>query len=187
MWSRFLFVRAGKQCFKLTLIKVNLFCAVTSCSHRCYWSLFMWPLVWSSHYCLFKDYTKSISTFQHHVLGYIQAAPLSAGQVICAFTLPAFSWLVLRFCGGFVSRDHGLLWSVQEYNAWTLLLIDKRRRVVSVLSNFSQWKLESRSDFAYLAHPKPPIGLLGSCVITARWYGRGNPQRFLPRSERTGK
>ncbi len=66
---------------------------------------------------------RDISTFQHHVLGDIPAAPLwrewwqqSAGQMICSLTLPAFSRRVPRFCGGFVGRDHGLLWSVQEYN-----------------------------------------------------------------------
>ncbi|XP_040911324.1 leucine rich adaptor protein 1-like [Toxotes jaculatrix] len=36
--------------------------------------------------------------------------------MICSFTLPGFSPLVLRFCGNFVIRDYALLWSVQEYN-----------------------------------------------------------------------
>lgn len=146
---------------------------------------------------LFEDYTKGTFTLQQHVLGRTAATPLpcewwqrSAGQRSCAFTLPAFSWLVLRFCGRFVSRDHGLLWSVQEHNVCCqstgvghLWMRDFPRCWGSNVS------LEAGKVKRLYAQAFLRIRSWSECpeVITAQWDGRGDQQRFLPRSERTGK
>lgn len=81
---------------------------------------------------------------------------VTAGQMVCSFPFPAFSRLVLRFCGNFVIHDHGLLWRVREYNEGTLLCCCRHAweiyGCVILLaggSDCSEWKLERWGDFTH--------------------------------------